>query len=187
MDRPLGIIVLVLVGVILGYLINNYMNSKKKQPEITSSMIVQRMSDCSDLTTCNLVYVDLVKYEQGSIPFITQKSFSMMYSANIRAGVDLGKAEVSVHPKKVTIKLPETEIQSIDVDTDSLRFYDEHFAILNWGTKEDISFAIKNAREDVEANANLDQLKTQARHQAEKVVQKMIGPIVGNSKELEII
>ena len=184
MDKIVIAILLIVIGILLGVYINNYFNQKKKKESVTNAVITQRLEDCSDLTTCNLVYVDLVKYEQGSIPLMTKKSFSMIYSANIRAGVDLGKAEVEVTPKTVHIHLPETEIQSIEVDTNSLRFYDEKWALFNWSNKEDIATAISAARADAESNVDLEKLKAQARAQAERVVTKLIEPAIDESRTL---
>ncbi|MBR2825584.1 MAG: DUF4230 domain-containing protein [Solobacterium sp.] len=185
--KTFGLMLLfVLLGAVIGYLVFKLQSTKKSKEVITSSFIESKLADCSDLTTCNLEYVDLVKYENGTIPFISKRSFSMIYQANIRAGVDLNKAEVRVSPTTVTIKLPETEIQSIDVDTDSLRFYDEHFALFNWNDKEDISAAIKAAREDAEKNANLEKLKIQARRQAETVIYKLVKPVLDEGRELVV-
>ncbi len=186
MNNPLVVLILIITGVIVGMMISRYMNDKKKKESVNSTLIESRLEDCSDLTTCNLVYVDLVKYAQGSIPLVTKKSFSMIYQANIRAGIDLGKAEVTVNHNTVTITLPETEVQSIEVDTSTLRFYDERLALFNWNNKEDITAAIEAARADAEAHANLDKLKMQARNQAELVVRKLVGPAVDGSRDLII-
>ena len=142
------ILAILLMGVtfICGYVFNRYTELKRKKESVTTTLIESRLADCSDLTTCNMIYVDLVKYEKGSIPLVTKKSFSMIYQANIRAGIDLSKADVTVSPSTVTITLPETEVQSIEVDTSTLRFYDERLALFNWSNKEDISSAIAAAR-----------------------------------------
>ena len=170
----------------LGYVLNRNLELKRKKESVTTTLIESRLADCSDLTTCNMIYVDLVKYEKGSIPLVTKKSFSMIYQANIRAGIDLSKADVSVTPSTVTITLPETEVQSIEVDTSTLRFYDERLALFNWSNKEDISAAIAAARLDAEEHANLDKLKMQARSQAESVIYKLIRPAVDESREVVI-
>ena len=185
--KSIVIFLLILVlGVVVGVFITREVQNRKKNQKITSSFIESKLSDCSDLTTCNLEYVDLVKFEDGTIPFMTKKSFSMIYSANIRAGIDLSKASVKFVGDDVKIELPETEIQSIDVDTDSLRFYDEHFALFNWDKKEDITLAIQLAREDVEKNADLERLKAQAQGQAELVIYKLIEPSVEKGKRIII-
>jgi hypothetical protein len=174
----MGYFVTAAVSFIAGMLLAWFLQARKKKTSINSTMIQSRLAECSDLTTCNLVYVDLVKYSEGSIPLITKKAFSMIYQANIRAGIDLSLAKVEVTPKTVTIHLPETQVQSIEVDTETLRFYDEKLAIFNWSNKEDIGSAIAAARKDAEEHANLDNLKNQARSQAEKVLTKLVDPLV---------
>lgn len=180
-------ILLVLLGIVFGMVLEKYLQTRKKNAHVSSTFIESKLAECSDLTTCNLAYVDLVKFSEGSIPLLTKKSFSMIYQANIRAGVELNKAKVKVTPNTVTITLPDTEVQSIDVDTDTLRFYDEHLALLNWTNKEDISSAIAAAREDAQKNANTDKLKKEARTQAEKVISRLIAPVIDGEKQLIIV
>jgi hypothetical protein len=175
----MGYFVTAIVSFIAGMLLAWFLQARKKKTSINSTMIESRLAECSDLTTCNLVYVDLVKYSAGSIPLITKKAFSMIYQANIRAGIDLSLAKVEVTPRTVTIHLPQTQVQSIEVDTETLRFYDEKLAIFNWSNKEDIGSAIAAARKDAEEHANLDNLKNQARTQAEKVLTKLVDPLAG--------
>lgn len=152
-----------------------YRNTHKENPiRVTSSMLESRLAECSDLTTCRLEYVDLVKYSNGNIPLFTKRSFSMIYSADIRAGVDLSQAKVNISKQYIEIVLPPTQVQNIEVNTDSLRFYDERFALFSWSNKEDISQAIKIAREDALKHANIDKLKAQARKQAEAVIYKLM-------------
>jgi len=179
-------LIIIVIAFLLGVLVSRSLNKKQKAPTINSTIIEARLAECSDLTTCNLEYVDLVKYTSGSIPLFTKRSFSMIYQANIRAGIDLSQAQVQVNEKEVIIKLPETVIQSIDVNTESLRFYDEHFALFSWSDKRDISEAIKMAREDAIEHAQLDRLRDNARTQAENVVTKLLKPSVGD-KELKVI
>lgn len=80
-------------------------------------------------------------------------------------------------PRTVTIQLPKIQAQSIEVDTETLRFYDEKLAIFNWSNKEDIGSAIAAARKDAKEHANLDDLKNQARTQTEKVLSKLVDPL----------
>ena len=187
MGKNLIIILLVLVlGVVLGVWITRELSNRRKKDRLSLSFIQSRLSNCSDLTTCNLEYVGLVKYENGTIPLLSRKSFSMVYGANVRAGIDLSKARVSVNNSEVRVVLPPSEIQSIDVDTSSLKFYDEHFALFNWDRREDINTAVQAARKDVEENANLDGLKQQAHNQAEMVVYKLLEPVTGKDRRLII-
>ena len=178
------IAIVVVLSVLVGMLIMRLLTKKKQTEEISTSVIEAKLSECSDLTTCRLEYVDLVKYSSGTIPFMTKKSFTMIYKANIRAGIDLSLAKAHVYPHKVVVSLPQTEIQSMEIDTDSLRFYDEHFALFNWTEKEDIATAMRLAKEDVEKNADLDTLAKQARQQAEIVVKQLVKQI---AKDKEVV
>lgn len=180
------ILLLLVIGLILGLWLSHSISSRKKKTRISLSYIQSRLSEASDLTTCNLEYVGLIKYASGSIPLMTKKSFSMIYKANVRAGIDLSQAKVSQNGSEIHVSLPASEIQSIDVDTDSLKFYDEHSALFNWDKKEDISIAVKAAREDVEKNASLDSLKSKADAQAQAVIVQLIEPLVGPDQKLII-
>ena len=184
MEKIIIALLLIIIGILLGVYIARVIAQRKNNEKITNAIISEKLSDCSDLTTCTMVYTDLVKYEQGAIPLITKKAFSMIYAANIRAGVNLSEAKVDVQKDVVVVTLPKSEIQSIEVDTKSLRFYDERWALFNWQNKEDISTAIAAAREDAERNINVQQLKDYAAKQAEMVVYKLIEPALGDDKKL---
>ncbi|MBR2552043.1 MAG: hypothetical protein IKF05_03525, partial [Erysipelotrichaceae bacterium] len=69
-------LILLVAALLLSFLFGNFVNrhfsAKKKAPEVSSSFLESRLADCSELTTCHLEYVDLVKYSQGSIPLMTK-------------------------------------------------------------------------------------------------------------------
>ncbi|MEE3487903.1 MAG: DUF4230 domain-containing protein [Bulleidia sp.] len=180
------ILIVIALSFILGMVMMHSHENKKKKREITSEFLESKLNDCSDLTTCTLEYVNLVKFKEGSVPLLTKRSFSMIYTASIRAGIDVSKAVINVTPGKVSVHLPAVEVQSIDVDTDSLRFYDEHNALFKWNDKDDISAAIKTAREDASENEQIEKLKARAAQQAVTVVTKLIEPLIEN-RQLEVL
>lgn len=162
------------------------MVSEKKEGKITSTAISQSLNDCSDLTTAYLNYRGIIKYSQGDIPWINKKSFSMVYDAQLKAGTDLSKVKVQVSGAKITIKIPAVELQSVDVDTRSLEFYDEHLALFNWTHKEDTAVAVNKAKEDAQEKADVEELKQTAGKQAQKAVSKIIKPLLHEKEELHI-
>lgn len=162
-----------------------------KEPKVTVSAtsIEERLSKCSALTTARLDYRGIVKYEEGDIQFINKKGFSMIYDAHIKAGIDLSKAEVQVSGKTITVTLPEPEVQDITIDSDSLEFYDEKFALFNWSNKEDTAKAMEYAKEDASGKAEQTDLLSQATEQAQTVIKTLIMPITeddSNSYKVEI-
>jgi len=133
----------------------------------------------SELTTAELTYTGLVTFEDGSIPFLTKKGFTMKYTATVEAGIDFSKIEVDVSGKTVKVTLPETEIQSVKVDPNSIDFYDESFALFNWKDNEDVSDAIARAESDIQNNADMESLKKKSEMQTEKLIRGILEGAIG--------
>ena len=159
---------------------------KNNEPKVTATSIEERLSKCSDLTTARLDYRGIIKYEEGDIQYINKKSFSMIYDAHIKAGIDLSQAKVSVKDKKITVSIPEPEIQDISVDPDSLEFYDEKLALFNWTKKQDTQKAMEKAEEDATEKAAQTDLLTQADAQAKTVITTLLTPFTENGEEYTI-
>ena len=156
-----------------------------KDTDVTSTFVSGRLESVSELTTSKLTYTGLIKYSEGNIPFLTKNSFSMIYTATVCAGVDLSQTEIEVTKKRVTIMLPEGAVQSVNVDADSIEFYDEHWALFNWTEKKDITNAVSVAEEDVLKKADTESLLENARVQTEAVIQGILTEAVGD-RELVI-
>lgn len=159
---------------------------KSDEPKVTATSIEERLSKCSDLTTARLDYRGIIKYEEGDIQYINKKSFSMIYDARIKAGIDLSQAKVSVKDKKITISIPNPEIQDITVDPDSLEFYDEKLALFNWTKKQDTQKAMDKAKADATEKADQTDLLSQATEQAETVITTLLAPFTEEDKEYSI-
>lgn len=174
--RLLAVIVFV-VGVCL-FVKARYENTK--EPELTSSFVNGKLESVSDLTTAQLSYTGLIKYSEGSIPYLTQNSFSMLYTANVRAGIDLSKAEITITEDRVFITLPECEVQSVDVDTDSIEFYDEHWALFNRVEKTDVIDTVSAAKEDVAQKADIESLLEHASLQTKAIIEGILKDSIGD-------
>lgn len=156
---------------------------KDDDVKVSAVSIEERLSKCSDLTTARLDYRGIIRYEDGDIQYINKKSFSMIYDAHIKAGIDLSQAEVSVSGRKITVTIPKPEIQDIVVDPDSLEFYDEKLALFNWTKKEDTAKAMEYAKEDAEEKAARTELIRQASEQAKTVITTLLAPVTEDSGE----
>ena len=189
--RVIGVIC-VLILVIFGIFLGRYWEGRKYQKaDISVSAITARLTQASDLATARLEYRGLIRYEAGEIRFITQKGFTMIYNAHIKAGIDLSKAKVDVSGETITVTLPKAEIQDITIDPGSLEFYDEKFALFNFQDredKEDTVTALQAAKEDAEKNAADSELLTTANEQAQRLIQELLAPVTKDSeKEYTIV
>ena len=170
----------IIIALVLGFTVAWKLTHKKK-PKVTSNYIYSKLEDASDLTTQKMTYQGVVHYEEGDIPFITQKKYSMTYTAEIDAGVDLSKVKVDqVGDGEFNILLPDVEIQGVHVDPESVEFYDESHALFNWNSKDDGVKAVELAEKDAMNNADIDQLKKDAKENAEKVINDLLQDAIKN-------
>lgn len=183
MKKVRGIVTAIAVVALIavGFLGARYLDSKK-EPKVSAAMITEQLSQCSELATARLDYRGLIQYSDGDIPLINQKSFSMVYNAKIKAGIDLAQAKVTISGKVIKVQLPKPQILDVTVDSDSLEFYDEQFAIFNWTNKEDTAKALSYARDDAQEKAGQTGLLEEARKQAETVVNTLIVPITDSDE-----
>ena len=172
------LIVVILAGMVV-YLTQSL--RRDREPEITGTFIDSKLEAAGELTSAKMIYNGLIHYSDGSIPFLTQKAFNMTYRVEVRAGVDLSKANTEVTDSEVTVTLPAVEIFDISIDNDSIQYYDEKAALLNWERKEDVLDAIASAKEDVEQQTKeMDDLETMAQEQAKTLITGMLSETVGD-------
>ena len=143
---------------------------------LSSTSIQEQLSNCSELATAKLEYRGLVRSEDGDIDFINKKSFSMVYDAEVRAGVDLSQARVEVDGRNVTVSLPAPQMFGIEIDPNSIEFYDSSFALFNWENKKDTADALIVAQQDAEGKVNQSNLLSEARDQAHALVESLLSP-----------
>lgn len=173
---------LILAGVLFAgrTAINNWLNPK---PTVDIAFVSSKMEDAAELTTQKLYYSGLVTVKEGSIPFITQKGFSMTYTAVVTAGIkDLSQAKITVDDaaKTVNVVLPASEILDVNVDESTIAFYDEKRALFNWTDKTDVTDAIQMANSDVTKHTDLmNSLKSDADSHAKEIVSGLLVGAVG--------
>jgi uncharacterized protein YneF (UPF0154 family) len=188
--RTVLIVVLIalvaVLGIIAAIIGAFYLSVKKtlnKEPQVTSATITQRLSTVAELSTAELEYNGLIKYQEGEIPLLTQTGYSMVYKATVKAGIkDISQTEVEVSDTEVIVRLPEITVLDVSVDEDSVEFYDQKYALLNWTDQSDGVDAIKRAEDDVRENADIASLKQTASDQSVKVVEELLKDNIGDRK-----
>lgn len=148
-------------------------------PQITITTISTRISGASDLITAKMSYNGLLKSDDGNIPIINKKSFLMTYHATVSVGYDLSKADINVGEHSVVIKMPPLNDPDINVDTDSIAFFDLSSAIFNWTTKEDGIDAVSVATQNILETPELEELKGEAKKQAELLLHQLLDDNIG--------
>lgn len=168
------IIAFILVGFLSSQLLTQF---KKKKVVVSTSTIEQSIQNISELATSKLLYRGIVRYEEGQIKFITKKGFTMIYDASIKAGIDLKKVKVDINKRNINITLPQATILDININSDSLQFYDEEISIFNWQDKNDLVSALKYAKEDANSKIDKTTLKKQAMEQTKIIIKGFLEPL----------
>lgn len=172
----IGIIVAVVL-VAVGFGAAMYVNSTS-QPSIklSADTVQEQLSHSSELATAKLEYRGLVTYEEGDIDFINKKKFTMIYDAEVRVGVDLSQAKVEINERDITVTLPQAGLLSVSIDSDSIDFYDESFALFNWQNRSDTAEALNLAADDAENKVDQTGMIEEANEQARLVVENFLLP-----------
>ena len=147
---------------------------------MTIEYIDKKLQNIAELSTAEMIYSSLYTVTEGKIPFLTQKGFSMVYTATVRAGIDISGMAVAVDDKRVIVTLPKAEILMLKVDPESIQFYDEKHALFNWAKKTDVTSAIAIAESDTREKADTDGLLEQASQRAAYIVEGLLEGAVGD-------
>lgn len=156
------------------------------------AVIVQdQLTQLSELAGAGWRYTNMAQFENRSefygmaLPFTT-KRFILTYDGEIKAGVDLKSAEVSVSGSRVRIRLPEAQILSHEIDEDSVEVFDEKTSIFNPFTVEDFASFQADQKAAMEEKAVSRGLLEESREQAAAAVRALVGPMLPEGWTLEI-
>ena len=180
-----AIAIVVAVAVFIGIVIAGYrkvdgiLNPKKAEPEITTTIVSRQLQTMQDLTTAKENDYGFEEFSEGNIAHVNKKKFTMFYSYEIRAGVDLAKAKIAVDDTNriISITLPKADLQSVSVDPDSLRFFDSESSLFNGNEVTDTAEALKHAKKSAADKASKSKLLQEADKQAKQIVEKAYSQI----------
>lgn len=153
-----------------------------KKFEVTVDYLNRQLNNISELSTAEIVYTGICTVEEGDIPFINKKGFSMLYKGKVKAGIDASEINIDITDKEVIITLPRATVQDRYIDPESIQFYDEKKALFNWTEKSDSVNAIILAEQDMLVQAQSDSVLEKADSQAEYIVRGLLEDIVKNAE-----
>lgn len=128
-------IVILIIGVVI-FWFGTIMGGKSNEPVITDTALYTQLKNISELSVLEYNYSKVGKFENSlslngwDIP-LTTKSFLLTYSGQLKAGVNMEKAVVSINDNTILIELPQVEILSNIIDEKSIEVYDETHNIFN--------------------------------------------------------
>ena len=155
---------------------------------ITSSYIMKEIKASSELTTAKITYTGFHKYEDEGVIFLNKGDFTMVYEAVIRTGIDLDKVDIKVNnlTKKVTLKIPKARVLDINIDEDTIEFYDTKFSLFNYDAKTDVTKAMSDAKKDLEQKVVNKIDMDFANQQSEILIRGLVQKTIPSNYEIEV-
>lgn len=170
-----GKIVLVVISVLLVIsivicLMFNF--SAKVDTEYLNALVKKS----SELTTAKLKYTGMTEYTDEGLPIFNRADFVMVYTATIRAGINVDEVIVTADdPNKIIyIEIPEATIQDVNIDTSTIKYYDQGFALFNADEKEDNNKAVAMAEEAAKKEAASMGVLELANEQSETLIKGIL-------------
>ena len=129
-------ILFILICILLAFIGGMFFMNKQTEPEITSTLIQNRIEQASNLVTTKYHYAKVGKFENSlslngwSIP-LTNKNFILTFEGEIQLGTDLSKAKVDIKDSTIYVTVDKPTVISNSIDESSIEVYDETKNIFN--------------------------------------------------------
>ncbi|MGV8982252.1 DUF4230 domain-containing protein [Clostridium sp.] len=150
-------VIVLICSTIWAIIIYSTINDFKNDSVINTTIIAERLSKISELSTIKYNYSNIISlknsktFKDFSIPF-TEKSFLIKYSGYIKAGVDLKDLDIVVNKDSITITLKKSKILDHVINNEDLFVYDEKSSMFNKLSMQDVINEIGNEKYKVEAD-----------------------------------
>lgn len=188
-------IIILLIGLALfaAFFYGKKQMKSEMEPEITSSLIYNKLVSAKELTTLKYHYTNMGRFENQNtfygykVPF-TSKEFIVSYEGLINAGIDLNKMKVNVGDKSIEVRIPAAEILSHEIYEDSLKVYDERESIFNRIDIEDYNDFSKDQKSEIEKKAIKKGLLKEADEESKRAIEEILmGDTILSKYDIKII
>lgn len=188
--KKLKKVLLVIAIAIILFVGGMFFAHKQSEPEITSTLIQNRIEQASDLVTTKYHYSKVGKFENSlslngwSIP-LTTKNFILTFEGEIQLGTDLSNAKIDIKDSTIYVTVDAPKVISNSIDESSIEIYDESKNIFNpISIKDYKKFAVEQKKNALSEAKEKGLLKT-AKKDTKKSIQQIIS-IIPNTDNYKI-
>ncbi len=171
--KVLAVVIAAVVLVLLVLGVRKYVSVESKTTKIGFEDIGELATQAAYCTEVNVT--EAARELWGiKIPF-TQSKYIYSYDVVVKAGFDFGEVEWSEKKGVIEVKLPQAEILSCEVDTDTFQVYHEDESIFRKITLEENNEALNNLMQQAEKDAVANGILEDARSNAERILKGFFG------------
>ena len=184
-------ILFILIFILIAFISGIFFANKQTEPEITSTLIQNRIEQASDLVTTKYHYTKVGKFENSlnlngwSIP-LTNKYFILTFEGEIQLGTDLSKANIEISDSTIHVTVDKPTVISNSIDESSIEVYDETKNIFNPISVSDYKAFAVEQKEKALSEAKEKGLMKTAQENTEKSVKEIIS-IIPDTDEYTIV
>ncbi|MTI94194.1 MAG: DUF4230 domain-containing protein [Firmicutes bacterium] len=182
MRKLKNLVIILLLVVVVG--LSSYLYVTKNTVSgstVTTQLVEEQIAMLGELATARYNYTNVVAWEDNikfrnmTLPFTT-KSFMLMYTGYVKAGVDLEAISVAIDPEQaIEIVLPQPRVTDSVLNEDDVYIYDQSSALFNKLDFEDLYSVLPNEKQRMEMEAVERGLLLQAATQAEALIAAFLG------------
>lgn len=175
-------ILFILIFILIAFISGIFFANKQTEPEITSTLIQNRIEQASDLVTTKYHYTKVGKFENSlnlngwSIP-LTNKYFILAFEGEIQLGTDLSKANIEISDSTIHVTVDKPTVISNSIDESSIEVYDETKNIFNPISVSDYKAFAVEQKEKALSEAKKKGLMKTAQKNTEKSIKQIISII----------
>ena len=183
-------ILFILIFILIAFISGIFFANKQTEPEITSTLIQNRIEQASDLVTTKYHYTKVGKFENSlnlngwSIP-LTNKYFILTFEGEIQLGTDLSKANIEISDSTIHVTIDKPTVISNSIDESSIEVYDETKNIFNPISVSDYKAFAVEQKEKALSEAKKKGLMKTAQKNTEKSIKQIIS-IIPNTDDYNI-
>lgn len=177
-----GVFLGLILGIVGTYAFINY-NPPDEKPITDSVVMKEAICQVNELATASYTYTiaeavtDSNKFYGVTMPF-TDNKFVVVCSGEVKAGVNLDSVDIDATDDAVTVKLPEPEILSNEVNPYSFEVVHEGNNFLNPFHMSDFTGWYKDHSEGMSERAKTSDVLTKAQENAQSSIRGVLDPML---------
>lgn len=181
MKKIIGIVIMLAVLGGVGIVAFQNINNSKKEPEIVSTSVLEKIINVSELSTFEAVYNGIA--DVRNIEDNEQIDYYVSYKAKVQAGIDFEKVKISKddEQKQIIVKIPEITLGEPMVDITSMEYiFENKKANTETVSEQAYKACIEDAKNESEKEEAIFGL---AKQNAEKIIRALITPFIVDMEE----
>lgn len=173
--------VFLLLSIVVGSLFyyQSCIRKKEKEPQIDTTLVIERIEKVMKLVSVEGHYSELLKYDNSTFDFPGfRKKALVQVTGKVLVGYDLEKYQMDYDEenKVLTIdQFPAPEIIAIETNS---KYFDIEQGIFNSFSKEELTNIDKKSKEVIRQKALQDQLIQSAEEQKNDLLQIVLEPLI---------